>query len=234
MIQAYFASHLVEYEHHKVRLSLARLFESARNKVDMCYANLRKSDVRESLFHYSDPVAMVPGPRLYVLKGSPIESLAKDGSISLVVLLSSGMYQGVAEKGRSFGAAIQQVLFDHGASMHLAVAADVAYKYEMLANGRVDFFIEYPFVVGRYARVLSETLNLTSLKIDEHKSFTSTYVVCTKTDFGRQVIENINEVIRSEKGSAAHRGVLMSPARDMGAQGRREYELLCERFLNGE
>jgi uncharacterized protein (TIGR02285 family) len=231
IVRIFFADRLTEYDHQKVKMTLARLMENARNGENYCYCNLRRTPEREALFYYSDVTAVTLGPRLYVRKGSPILDMAEHGTVSLEALLDSGRYAGVAETGRSFGPDVRRVFEKHKSSVLLQVCPDVAQKFEMVHNNRVDFFIEYPFVLQHYVKTAGRKQDLVPLGIAEHDPYVLSYVVCTKTDFGKRVIERINEELRAVKGTPAHRELFATPARDLDENSRREYGELYGKFL---
>ena len=231
LVRIFFAERLAEYEHRKVVMTLSRLIESARNGEDYCYCNLRRTPEREKLFYFSNVTAVTPGPRLYVRKESPIRDLAVNETVSLEALLGSGKYSGVAETGRSFGPEASRIFKDHESSVRLQVCPDVAQKYLMVQNNRVDFFIEYPFVLQSYVKSAGKKQDLVSLKIEEHDPYVLSYVACTRTDFGKRVIARINEVLRAAKGTDAHRELFETPVRDLDEEARKEYDELYGRFL---
>lgn len=234
IVRRFFIEKMPEYEHETVRVTLARLMEAAREGLDYCYCNLRKTPEREALFHYSDVTAVSLGPRLYVRPDSPILSQAEDGAVSLGELLDLDRYTGVAEQGRAFGPEIRSLFEAHGSSVRQLVCPDTARKYDLVADGRTDFFLEFPFVLQNYVKNEGKKGNLVPLKIKEQSPYVFSYVVCTRTGHGKRVIDRINQVLRAAKGTPEHRALFNTPAGDLGEAGKREYESLYEIFLKAE
>ncbi|MBG0791632.1 MAG: hypothetical protein H0S80_14165 [Desulfovibrionaceae bacterium] len=231
MSRRFFAKRLTEYDHRKVRLTLARLMENARHGENYCYCNLLRTPERDKLFYFSDITAIAPGARLYVRQGSPILDLARDGEIGLEALLRSGRYVGVAEIDRFFGPNVQELFRTYNSSMLRLVTADVEQKCRMVHSRRVDFFIEYPFVLGHYVKIAGKKQGLVPIRIAEHDPYVFSHVACTKTDFGKRVIKRINEELRVAKGTDAYRFLFDMPARDLGEVSRREYAKLYDKFM---
>lgn len=230
LTRIYYANRLPEFEHETVKLTLTRLFDIARNGGNICYCNLLKTPEREEIFYFSKVVALSPGPHLYVRIDSPIQSMAKDGAVSLEAVLSARKYKRVAEKGRAFGPGIQTLLETYSSPVNMALTSDIEHKYELLCAGRVDFFIEYPYVLERYLNHTGLDRCLTALRISEAAPYIPAYIACSKTELGARVIDRVNAVLQGGKGTQEQRAVFMAPARDLSEQGRREHEELYEIF----
>lgn len=231
LTRLFFSRHLPEFKHRTIELSLIRLLENARNGESYAYCNLRKTPEREKLFYYSDVTVVIPAPRLYVREDSPILDMVQDGTISLVDLLKSGRFVGISEKGRSYGPEIEKIFSEYGSPFCVRATPNTERIHELVSEGRADFYIEYSFILQQYLKDAGLESNLVPVKIAEHPPYVLVYAVCTRNEFGKKVIERINEVLRRTKGTAEYREMFLRPAENLDERSKSEYENLYEVFL---
>jgi uncharacterized protein (TIGR02285 family) len=66
----------------------------------------------------------------------------------------------------------------------------------MLFKNRVDYVIDYPAEIKVALDRYNEKIKLDSIKISNSSGYIVGYIACSKSDFGQQVIKDINRELR--------------------------------------
>jgi len=231
ILQQFFAERMPEYDHKVIHITVPRLLEQAAAGNDYCYCNLRKASEREDVLLYSSAVTMGLAPRVYALKESIVALHARDGVINLPEILSTPGLRGLFRKGRSWGVSIDSVLRRFVRPGAMSISTTIKNKIDLVCAGRVDFFIEYPFAVERLLKQQTEASCLRGFKIKGQPEAIKAYVGCSNTDFGQAVIDQVNEIVRREKGSPEYREIFLAPSESHMEESVVEMEGLYDQFV---
>lgn len=234
ILQHFFAERMPEYDHKIIRITLPRLLEQAAAGKNFCYCNLRKTPEREEILLYSSVLTMGLAPRVYALEKSLVSGMALNGVVRLTDVLSVPGLRGLFRRGRSWGASIDSVLRRFNPSGGNSSSTTIKDKIDLVCAGRADYFIEYPFAVERLLKKERKESCLVGLKIKGQPEVIKAYIGCSDTQFGRKVIDQINEIVRKEKGSPEYRKVFMAPAASHIEESVREMEWLYDQFISSD
>lgn len=148
------------------------------------------------------PQVVVPGLRLYLRKEPATQNgLHTDTSseLSLRQLLTDAPEIELGTmQGRSYGSELDQILAAprwqrriwqrSGTDMGSGLVA-------MLMTGRVDGIFEYPNVFRLYSRQFTEKPAIAHVRLKETPAFITGYVLCSRSEAGKQAIDAISKSI---------------------------------------
>jgi uncharacterized protein (TIGR02285 family) len=183
---------------------------------NICVGDKIYNAERQNYSHASSlPQAVVPGLRLYLRKELATENGLNTGTsseLSLNELLQNTpeLQLGIMQ-GRSYGNKLDQILEApqwqpriwqrSGTDMGSGLVA-------MLMTGRVDGIFEYPNVFKLYSQQFTEKPVVTPVRLKETPDFIAGYVLCSRSEAGKQAIDAISKSIeqlsRSRKYLDSH------------------------------
>ncbi|WP_143452251.1 transporter substrate-binding domain-containing protein [Lacimicrobium alkaliphilum] len=148
------------------------------------------------------PQVVVPGLRLYLREELAVKNglnTDKSSELSLSQLLKNlpDLQLGVMQ-GRSYGEILDQLLAAPALQRRIwrRSGTDMgAGLVAMLLNGRIDAIFEYPNVFKQYSQHVATESPITYLRLKETPAFISGYVLCSRSEAGKQAIDAISKSI---------------------------------------
>ncbi|MCP4112846.1 MAG: hypothetical protein GY749_46200, partial [Desulfobacteraceae bacterium] len=115
-------------------------------------------------------------------------------------------------KDRKFGGRIDQILENHkGGNIYGRTGSDLTKGLvSMLLGDRVNYILGYDWELQYLVKQFwsSEKADeLIFLPIQETKPYLSSYTACSKTDWGRKVIDKIDKILTEEIPKKQYRGI---------------------------
>ncbi len=220
--------HLIEmqlpgYNHVTLEMPLARLNLAWSKQLPRCFSTMiyEPSDQEDYLLSI---------PNLYYLPHGIITTTAfaatlqrnENDAVSLVKLLRrDGIRMGMST-GRSYGVTLDSILEQHKENMSFVRRTgteETRGVLNMLVKDRFDFVIDYHFLLEFYSSDNSFADALVFLPIAETENEgVSGSIGCTRNEWGRLVINDINRAIRQLSGTEAYRNIirdwLIAPGRE--------------------
>ncbi len=201
---------LSSYQHHFNEVPIKRLLLALKTQPHACAFGLLKTAERESFMQFSLPVLPQLPPGV-VVRRSEFEALQpflnRDGALQLKAWLarSSGSL-GVTD-GRSYGAAVDELLAPlRGSARVPVIAADAPMRnlLQMVVLGRLEMAVALPYE-PRYLELAEglEAKALRYLPLAEQPRQLVGYAACAKGPFGEAVIKHINAVLARPDVQAA-------------------------------
>ncbi len=198
---------LPEYEHHYHTANFKRIISDFKDGKNGCCPSLYKTDEREEFISFSLP-AMVVLPNGIITSGKNRQELLPyvndDGEISLIKLLSNADLVLGISSGRAYSNGIDEIISQHeGGNIHVRSGEDV-FKglMSMLYLGRVHYIIGYPTEAGYFAKEQEQYSDYSFFPIAESKvPYTLGYIGCTKSEWGQEVIQRIDPVLREHRAT---------------------------------
>lgn len=200
---------LTEYQHIKVLANYKRSEKELATFDNRCHTALLKSPDRENFIEYSNATYVITANKLFVLpnKSALIEKyLTTDKKVKLAALLDNEPFILGVSSGAKYGAAIDKALQLPSSQDNLAFRSAIDHysglsgmlqKYQRL-DGFLGLAIE-----NRYFQPPGETLSedLVSYSIDGVDDYLLGYIGCSKSVFGKTLINKINKIIDAERNS---------------------------------
>ncbi|MCP4161739.1 MAG: TIGR02285 family protein [Deltaproteobacteria bacterium] len=189
---------LPEYEHLNIDMNWKRFWKGLKKELSICSCMVYKNSEREKIAEFSTPMTVVL-PNQIIMRKETIKNLGNPKSLSLIDLIRNKELKGVLIENRSYSKDIDKILqtYEKDSNITRSVISEKS-SIKMLTHKRMDFIIEYPFVINHaikqylpeYKRVLG------SVPIKETSLFFYVYVACPKTEWGKKKIIRINEVLK--------------------------------------
>jgi uncharacterized protein (TIGR02285 family) len=208
LIQKFLIDSLPNYRHVQSTANFARIMEEIRNKENVCCAALLKTPEREKFTEFSVAQCVLLTNRL-IIKRQDISQLrlyiTKDQTVNLNSLLQTGTFTLGVAKGRRYGKNIGQILKKYyGSNTVYERAGEDQLKglIKMLLSGTRDIsgILGYTNEVHYNSKQLAIDANqLKSYPIEGSPPYILGYIGCSKSDFGKIVISQINRIVEEAR-----------------------------------
>lgn len=190
---------LPDYQHRFVVANAARTRHLLRSGENICHASARKIPEREQSAYFSLPTAVGP-PLSMIIRADQLEEIAGHGNnVSLESLLTARPNFRIGiNKGRSYGDTLDTLFARYAAKASITIfaASDLTGMLRMVNSNRLDAVIAYPVVTSYLAEAANIDGAFATLLIDEVKDhWPRGYIRCTKNEWGRKVIQRINQTL---------------------------------------
>jgi uncharacterized protein (TIGR02285 family) len=205
-IRTFLQQRLTSYKHQQDIAPLARILEEIKAGRPWCYVNAVRKPEREEWAVFSLPV-IINLPYKIVIRAEDKRKFSekRGGQLSLEALLRNPRLQGSMTRGRSYGTAIDDIIKRvPPANYHVN---DIG-ALRMLQARRIDYIVAYPVRVMYAARQTGRVDGLATLPFQEGGDAIVTHVMCPKNDWGRQVIADVDTVLRKERPNPAYRRLM--------------------------
>lgn len=201
-LQRHLIPGLPAYQHKFINVPLKRLELMLKDVSNACALGLFKNAEREKTMIFSTPffAQIPPGamiPRSQIAQLHPY--LGAGDKLNLSKLLEDEILTVGVQSGRSYGAAIDELLLAHKGKKNIFFnSAPNAAKslFQMNAMGRVNLMLGYPYEVNFLNnRDSADFVDLKFYPLQEQPTFLLGYAACSKSPFGEQATEQINAVL---------------------------------------
>lgn len=195
---------LPQYNHKRMQATISRHYQQWKQGENACSVAMYKTAEREEFAYFSIPSCFTLPPGIIILK----ESFDKFGGKKVIslsdILKEETLVIGRAKK-RSYGVEMDKVLNEFGTEKNT-----FAYEgpqltlnlFKMLLAGRIDGLPSLPEEAMYLAETEGFKDKIMILAINENLvnyDAMITRVACSKTDWGKQTIENINKVLLEQR-----------------------------------
>lgn len=196
---------LADYKHNFHTANFKRIMSEIKNGENVCCPSLYKTEAREEFVSFSLP-AMVVLPNGIIINEKNLLKIApyvnENGQISLSeLLLDTDLILGISN-GRIYSNGIDEIIEQHSGKNIYTRSGDDVFQglMSMLYLGRVDYIIGYPTEAGYFSKKQKQYKDYMFFPIAENKiPFTLGYVGCPKTEWGQEVIQRIDAVLKEHR-----------------------------------
>ena len=166
---------------------------------------------REKFIYYSIPIDFDP-PLGVTIKRSKAELFKNTKIISLEKLLENKQLRIGIQSGRSYGKILDPLLEKHKGQKHIYIREGKG-LYEsllkMLMADRIDYILGYPVETIYVGKMLGVDDQVMNIPLQEHlNTYSYGYIACSKTEWGREIIEKINRILRKERPTEHYRSIM--------------------------
>jgi uncharacterized protein (TIGR02285 family) len=193
-----------DYEHKDVQAPFPRIFQEIRNGNHWCFVGGVQTPERAQFAYFSAPVAVFL-PFKVVVRKDRLAEFSSDGSISLAALQAHAGMRTSYLRGRTFTPQIDALLAQQPA---LQYHSEFNEALQMLLARRLDYLVELPIITTYSAHQLGRDGELVSLDIRESADVTYSRVMCPKNDWGKQVVQRVDAVLRTQRAGARYRTIV--------------------------
>lgn len=196
---------LPEYNHRTVTMKNVRFNLLAERKEKVCKIYYYKTPKRENFLHYSMPSVVFLSTHI-VMEKEKAEILGNPISISLDGLMKDSRFKGTVVKGRSYGKVIDPIIAANLKQKQLkAEVLDYKSLVEFINLKRTDYILELPVAMSFFVKDSDLKPDVVNIAIDESTPYNITYVVCVKNEWGREVINRVDDILKAYIPTQAHR-----------------------------
>ena len=195
-IQAMIINRMADYHHVVLSRPLKRVLQEMKNEEPRCFSTW--------IYKTRADIVVTSAPYLYyqphgvVLLKDTLKKLGNPQTLSFNKLLQKTEYIFGKPLGRGYGTLLDPILKKYENAKHISRGAGRSIEgiFKMLQAERVDYTIEYPHTMHYYANKLDMKDALVFIPLAEnYDSGLLGAVACTKTDWGKTVIKDINQAI---------------------------------------
>lgn len=202
--------HLDQYEHTRMLANISRHYRMYKRGEKVCSVGLYKKPEREEFLYFSMP-SFLTLPNVIVINRKKYDAFGAKNMVSLAKILQDNTLIIGQAKNRSYGRIIDNLFEEYGNASNLFVyeGRNLSLNFfQMLKRDRLDGIIGLPEEVLYQAENLGIRDQIMTLAIEENQQSMDawlSHVVCSKTPWGKKVIEDVNKVLRQQRPTKAYR-----------------------------
>jgi len=210
LITAIIKEHLPQYQHIHMKANISRHYQQWKQGEPACSLAMYKTPERLEFAYYSIPSVFTLPPVL-IIKKANFGKFGGKNSVSLKSVLESGTFIIGRSNNRSFGVDFDMALDTYGneKNIFLYEGAELSLNlFKMLLADRIDALPGLPEEAMYLAEKFGIRDQIMTLGVEENlQDYDSmlTYVACSKNDWGRKVIDAINNVLIAQRPTERYR-----------------------------
>jgi len=185
---------LPQYNHIDQQVTVGRFLHNLKLKKDACVFGLHKSTEREQYILFSEPALFHPNVRILITKNKA-QQLNLHGVLDLTELLGKHNLTTNLIESRSYGKIIDLIIKDFTKNVFYRSSHSNSALFKMLDRGRFDFMITYPSAANFALNNIELKNEYVLLPIKGIPLYVSSAIGCSKTEWGKQTIESINNAL---------------------------------------
>jgi len=201
---------LPEYTHDEMEANLSRHYYNFKQGQKVCNVGLYKTPEREQFLYFSIP-SFFTLPTVLIIKKDRFADFGNSKTVKLDTLLKSGkVIIGIA-KNRSYGRYVDAILDNYREEGNIFVFEGEELSrnfFQMLRLDRLDALISLPEEAIYQAEELGIKDDIMTLTIEENQVGYESwlgYVGCSKTQWGKKLIERINQILLAQRPAKQYR-----------------------------
>ena len=191
---------LPQYDHKHMQANISRHYQQWKQGENACSVGMFKTPERLEFTYFSIP-SVFTLPTVLIIHKDRFEAFGGKKTVSLAELLKEGKLMIGRSSNRSYGIEFDTALNTYGNPKNI-------FKYEgpelslnlfkMLQAGRIDALPGLPEEAMYLAETMGIRDQIMSLAVEENqanKESWLSYVACSKTEWGKKAIEEINQAL---------------------------------------
>lgn len=196
-IQNLLWKNMPEYTHERVEASVQRMFEDMKHGKKYCVIGALKNPEREAFLHYSLP-CRIELPEGLMLRRSDLQKYGAGSEVSLEELLKTGHFTLGYLKGSRDSGILDTIIREYQEKKKVVTISGTdsfQQLLKMIDAGRIDGIIGNSFTVKEAG--FEDRIAVVPIKENRNNPIIG-YAVCPKNDWGKQVIDKINAILKKE------------------------------------
>lgn len=211
LVAAILQEQLPEYTHYTMVTNVIRHFDRFKQGENVCSIGLYKTPERQEFMYFSIPSLLTMPAVLIVRKERLADFHRQQGRIRLEDVLGDENIIIGLSKDRSYGNSLDAVLKKYSNRKNLVTFNGQELSenfFKMLMRDRLDGLIGLPDEAMYQAEKLGIRDQIATLLIEENQQGYEGWlcaVGCSKTEWGRTVIEKINRILIEQRPTERYR-----------------------------
>lgn len=203
-------NNLPEYEHSHMIANISRHYQQWKQGEQACGLAMYKTPERMEFAYFSIP-SVITLPTVLIINKENFNNFGGTKTVSLKNLLKSKDFVVGRAKNRSYGIEFDDTLNIYGNDKNIFTYEGPELTlnlFEMLLAGRIDALSGLPEEAMYLAETLGIKDKIMTLNIVENQTnhnASLTYVACSKTEWGKKAIEDINKVLLKVRPTESYR-----------------------------
>ncbi len=201
---------LPAYDHTHVIANISRHYQQWKQGEKACALAMYKTPERMEFAYFSIP-SVITLPTVLIINKEKFNIFGGSKTVSLTDILKSHKYIVGRSKNRSYGIEFDMTLNTYGDNRNIFVYEGPELTlnlFKMLLAGRIDALSGLPEEAMYLAETMGirdriMTLNITENQVNNDASLT--YVACSKNEWGKKTIKDINAVLREQRPTESYR-----------------------------
>jgi uncharacterized protein (TIGR02285 family) len=201
---------LPEYSHDEMTSNISRHYYNFKQGQKVCNVGLYKTAEREEFLYFSTP-SFFTLPTVLVIKKDKFTNFGNSKTVRLDALLKEGKMTIGRATNRSYGKYVDTILDKYKEQGKIVAFEGEELSrnfFQMLMLGRLDALISLPEEAIYQTEKLKFKDEIMTLTIEEnqvgYESWLS-YVACSKTEWGKKIIDEINQVLLEQRPTKRYR-----------------------------
>ncbi len=202
---------LDQYNHKRVQASLTRYYQQWKQGEMACATGMYKTEERQKIAYFSIPNTFTLPPVLIIRKDK-FEDFGGTKKIKLEEILKTHkLLIGRVDK-RSYGKKFDAVLNSFGNKNNIQSFKGNELSrnpFKMLLAGRIDGLPGFPEEAMYLAETMGVADQIMTLTVEENPkdhAASLSAVACSKTEWGKKIIDEINLILLAERPTSRYRG----------------------------
>ena len=201
---------LPQYDHSHMIANISRHYQQWKQGEKACALAMYKTPERMEFAYFSIP-SVFTLPTVLIINKDTFAAFGGNKTVILKDILQSNKYIIGRSKNRSYGIEFDNTLNAYGAEANTFVYEGPELTlalFKMLLAGRIDALPGLPEEAMYLAETMGirdriMTLNIAENQVNNDASLT--YVACSKNEWGKKAIEDINVVLRKKRPTEKYR-----------------------------
>lgn len=189
---------LKDYEQLIMAATITRIEADMQSKRLICYPGSSEF-TRRRAFAYLTSQYNQPAPQLIMTEDKGKALIKKlGGHITLKKIIQVEELKGSLAEGRSYGETIDRILASHKGNYKRQVYNTfIQTVTPQIKNGRVDYTLEYPFVVQEMEKAdTTSKVRLMIIPLEDAEHYVTQYTACSKTPEGLAIIKRLDKIVK--------------------------------------
>lgn len=226
---------LPQYTHTRSIANITRHYKEFELGHNVCNVGLYRTPEREKFMYFSLP-SFFTYPTVLIIDKSKWPAFGNAKMVKLSHILKSNTLIIGRGENRSYGKFVDEILDKHGTKENLFAFEGQELSlnfFNMLKLDRLDGLIGLPEEAMYQAERLGIRGQIMTIDIEENQGNPESwfsYVACSKTEWGKKVIEDINRVLIEQRPSDRYRAAYERWLDESSHEGYRK--LYKDVFLN--
>jgi uncharacterized protein (TIGR02285 family) len=198
------------YNHTRIQANLSRHYQQWKQGEKSCAPSMYKTKEREEFVYFSVP-STFSLPIVLIINKKNFLAFGGSKTVSLTNILQSDKFVIGRINNRSFGAEFDNTLDNYGNDKNTFVYEGpdlLGGLFKMLMAGRIDALPGSPEEAIYLAETMGIRDQIMTLNIEENQNDPEAYlgyIACSKNEWGKTAINNINQVLLEQRGTERYR-----------------------------
>ena len=195
---------LPAYEHSHMIANISRHYQQWKQGEKVCALAMYKTPERMEFAYFSIP-SVFTLPTVLIINKEKFKAFGGSKTVRLTDILQSHKYIVGRSKNRSYGIEFDTALNKYGDDKNIFVYEGPELTlnlFKMLLAGRIDALSGLPEEAMYLAETMGIRAQIMTLNIAENQvnnDASLTYVACSKNEWGKKAIDDINAVLRTQR-----------------------------------